>query len=238
MIRYKVTTRSNIPQFSAAVESIAPTVTKQWASRWMTYIRRRFDRNSKGGGDWAPLKQSTIDRRRYSKGGRIGPARRSAAQGYSEASRARIAAQRAMNAATTPKERKAARAAFVRAGKKLSSAKAKRDRVKAAGESAAILRDTGTLFRATSEGAPGNLFAPSGVKGFRAGFMPTKHPSGKPTLSQIAAWHNKGAPGKYPARPILVPPDQVLGQQMMGDLDRALTRAGASSSLGRGRGKR
>lgn len=33
---------------------------KRWALRYRTYVRRRFDRFSKGGGNWAPLALSTI----------------------------------------------------------------------------------------------------------------------------------------------------------------------------------
>ena len=43
---------------------------KQWAARYRSFLRERFDKYSKGGGDWAPLKDSTIKRRRKGKGTR------------------------------------------------------------------------------------------------------------------------------------------------------------------------
>jgi hypothetical protein len=43
----------------------------QWAVRYRSFIKERFDLYSKGGGDWAPLKDSTKKRRRVGKG--VGP---------------------------------------------------------------------------------------------------------------------------------------------------------------------
>lgn len=36
----------------------------QWGSRYTAFTRRRFQRNARGGGDWAPLKASTLKSRR------------------------------------------------------------------------------------------------------------------------------------------------------------------------------
>jgi len=46
---------------------------KQWLDVYSTFIKRRFDRSSKGGGDWPALALSTIQRRR--KG--VNPSKRS-----------------------------------------------------------------------------------------------------------------------------------------------------------------
>lgn len=37
---------------------------KQWAIRYKAWVQQRFDRFSKGGGDWEPLAESTIKQRR------------------------------------------------------------------------------------------------------------------------------------------------------------------------------
>ncbi|HOM61924.1 MAG TPA: hypothetical protein PLP49_10895 [Anaerohalosphaeraceae bacterium] len=43
---------------------------KKWGLYYRSEMKERFDIYSKGGGDWAPLKPSTIYRRRHGKGGR------------------------------------------------------------------------------------------------------------------------------------------------------------------------
>lgn len=37
----------------------------QWGVRYRSFAQERYDKYSKGGGDWAPLKESTIKRRRH-----------------------------------------------------------------------------------------------------------------------------------------------------------------------------
>ena len=44
---------------------------KQWSFRYRSAMRERYDRFSKGGGNWPPLKAATIARRRHGKGGRF-----------------------------------------------------------------------------------------------------------------------------------------------------------------------
>jgi len=39
-------------------------VFNRWGVRYLSFAQERFDKYSKGGGDWTPLKKSTIDRRR------------------------------------------------------------------------------------------------------------------------------------------------------------------------------
>lgn len=44
---------------------------REWAARYRSFAQLRFDRFSKGGGDWAPLKESTKRRRRKARKGRL-----------------------------------------------------------------------------------------------------------------------------------------------------------------------
>lgn len=46
---------------------------RQWAARYRSFAQLRFDRYSKGGGDWAPLAESTKRRRRKARKGHQGP---------------------------------------------------------------------------------------------------------------------------------------------------------------------
>jgi hypothetical protein len=43
----------------------------QWADRYSAFVRRRFNQYSRGGGDWAPLALSTVQRRRRGKRGSV-----------------------------------------------------------------------------------------------------------------------------------------------------------------------
>ncbi len=56
------------------LRSLSPSpmrdVLKKWAFRYRGAMRQRYDRFSKGGGDWKPLKESTKKARRHGKGGR------------------------------------------------------------------------------------------------------------------------------------------------------------------------
>lgn len=42
-------------------------VLRQWGARYLTFVRRRYIRFSRGGGDWKPLATSTLKQRRGSK---------------------------------------------------------------------------------------------------------------------------------------------------------------------------
>ncbi len=53
---------------------------KQWAFRYRGAMRERFDRFSKGGGDWEGLKASTIARRRHGGKGRFKRGRKALAK--------------------------------------------------------------------------------------------------------------------------------------------------------------
>ena len=50
---------------------------RQWGARYRSFAQQRFDRYSKGGGDWPPLAESTKRRRRKARKGRKKGATRS-----------------------------------------------------------------------------------------------------------------------------------------------------------------
>lgn len=135
---------------------IRKTMLHQIGVVYLAFVKRRYVKFSRGGGNWKPLAKSTVSRRRKPSG---------------------------------------------------RTARSKVNQKKTGGK-AAILRDTGTLVAALSVGGRGNLFKhiPNGVKvGFRGG---VKHPSGKATIAEVAAFHNVGGRGgKPPKRPILVEPN-------------------------------
>jgi hypothetical protein len=145
---------------------------RQWGARFRAFIRERFAAFSRGGGDWADLKESTKRRRQ-------GP-------------------------------RKGAKGA----------------------RSFAILRDTGTLLNAvdpTFSGKPGQLQQdiPFGIRVGYGG--PGRHPKGKATIADIAAFHQEGA-GHLPARKIIVAPSPAsdVVNQMAEDMNRALKAIAAN----------
>lgn len=87
-----------------------------------------------------------------------------------------------------------------------------------------ILRDTGTLFRALSPKAKGNLFKMQD-HGVRVGFADTRHPSkGKANISDIARFHQNGSGRYLPRRQILHAPSANLQSNMLDDLERAVKR--------------
>lgn len=53
---------------------------KQWAARYRSAMQERFDKFSKGGGNWAALAPSTIEGRRHGKGGGFKRGKRAAAR--------------------------------------------------------------------------------------------------------------------------------------------------------------
>lgn len=165
---------------------------RQWGVRYLAFTRRRFVAYSRGGGDWKPLAPSTILARR-AKGG-----------GTRSAQRAKLRRQR-------KRSRDAGRIAAITA----------RIQAVESGAGVSILRDTGTLLAALSPGAPGNLFR-FVSRGVVVGFENSRHPSGKATIAQIAAWHNLGGRGgRLPRRTILAPPDAATQRGMLEDAGKA-----------------
>lgn len=84
--------------------------------------------------------------------------------------------------------------------------------VKKTGGAVAMLRDTGTLMRALALGGTGNrLEFDAKVAWFGVGSLP----HGDSDLGVIAHAHQHGVPGRIPARPFLVDPDETTRQQLL-----------------------
>ena len=100
-----------------------------------------------------------------------------------------------------------------------------------AGNVAAILRDTNTLFIALDpvfQGKPGAVEQniPFGVRVGYGG--PQKHPGGKASIADIASFHQEGT-DVLPARPIIVEPDVRTRTAMANDAVRAMQRLAQES---------
>lgn len=181
----------------------------QWAARYEAFARRRFVRNSRGGGEWPPLSPATIARRRT--GGKY---RKYKPPGTTKTPRRGQAVREIRRRLATASNPTRA-ASLVRDLKYLSS-----------GQGVAILRDTSTLFNALTIGTYGNLLRdiPGGV---RYGFQDTPHgEAGGLTIAKIAGFHQTGA-GHNPMRRILVQPDRQTVTGMMNDVGTAVRRAAA-----------
>lgn len=149
----------------------------QWrkaaTTAYLEYARKEFVSNSKGGGSWPPLADSTVSGRRYQRGKTIGGARRGAL----------------------------ARARRAKSARSATGIVRTLERVAKAAGSVAILRDTGTLFRSLLQGAPGNLVR--AVRGgVEVGIGGGRHPGGGMSLGQLAYIHHFGK-GHNPARRIV-----------------------------------
>lgn len=208
----------------------------QWGRRIEAFTRRRFDRYSKGGGDWPPLALRTVNARR--RAGSTSPfagkkiTRRNGLDGVTNNSGRRLVAQAVARDTTRG-------GGIVRTTRR-----------------AAILVNTGTLKAAITIGVQGNLFRsiPGGVRyGIEGGMSRTarkvttttpgkngkrRHKSvaaslsGRATLGQIAKWHQTGA-GRLPKREIVVRPDAETVKGMEGDLSRACNAVIRDSGAGR-----
>lgn len=100
------------------------------------------------------------------------------------------------------------------------------------GTTAAILRDTGTLFSAlapTFQSLPGQH--EKRIKfGVEVGYGgPHAHPSGAATVADIASFHQQGS-GPLPKREIIVAPPQAVIDKMAKDAANAIKKAANASS--------
>lgn len=194
----------------------------QWLRRVESFTRRRFDRFSKGGGNWPPLALSTVN-------GRAGAS--SAFKGKT------IAKRNGLDHVVTGSGKR-----------RLIAQPIARDTTRGGGivkttRRAAILVNTGTLKAALTIGSQGNVAQqiPGGVRygieggraarAFKATGSSAKGRktttrgtiSTKATLGQIARWHQDGA-GRLPKREIVVTPDAETVGGMERDLARAVRR--------------
>jgi len=187
---------------------------RQWAHIYRAFLQRRFNRFSRGGGDWKPLAKSTILGRRASRGGtrrqKITRARKTEARAASRLDKLTAKGQGGSEKADR------ARGQIARAAKTI------REQPTMAGIS--ILRDKGLLFNVTAPdftGAPGQLQEDIPF-GMRVGFGgPARHPDGTATIADIAGFHQKGGP-HLPIRKIIVPPDDPTQRKMASVMDTAL----------------
>lgn len=145
---------------------------KRWRLRYLNFVRVRFLKYSRGGGDWRPLAPATIAARR--RGRKRGVPIR-------------------VNAART-------------------------------GGSAAILRDTGTMFRALDIGDQSN--AKPITHGVRVGFIGRQRAAtinGKNvlTVAELASYHQNGG-GRLPKRPMIVDPDRATLLGLIADARMAM----------------
>ena len=165
---------------------------RQWASRYAAFTRRRFVVFARGGGNWRALSESTIR-------ARLNKARNKRIVGRSKKKKT---------------ERQLALARFIESATDTRSVKT--------GGRVEILRDTGILLGALAIGTPGNKVT-NLRNGVRYGFSQAPHGDGAMTIGRLAALHHGGGkkPGRPPARPILVQPDDQTKRGMAADLKRA-----------------
>lgn len=183
---------------------------KQWSRRYRSFAQRRFDKYSKGGGDWPALALSTIRARRKGKGQKLSTKR----------SKKKVTVVRRAS--------KSPRMDMARDTKRGGT-------LVPAGGAYTILRNTNTMFVALNpdfQGAPGAL-EESIPFGIRTGFGgPAKHPKSKrASIADLAAFHNAGN-SRLPRRRIIVKPDQPTLTAMAADARRAmesLARSGMRS---------
>ena len=172
----------------------------QWAHRYLSFLQRRFDTYSKGGGDWKPLAPATIEAR----------IRKPIARLY-----------KALEQGDVTEEQFETRIKGAR--RKVAKAK---EKYEAGDMDVSILRDTNTLFEAldpSGSGRPGSLqeWIPYGI---RIGYGGSQtHPSGNGavTIADIAAFHQVGGT-RLPKREIVVEPPPEVMEAMREDAIRGL----------------
>lgn len=170
------------------------------AARYLAFLQERFDRLSRGGGEWPPLAASTLARRAGA------PVRR-----LNQALEAGQITQQQFNR---------------RIGRARRSASRSRARLAANSRGASILRDTNTLFTALDPSirmVPGKVYK-RGRMTVEFGYGgPSGHPSGPASIAQIARFHQDGGP-RLPRRRIIVGPDQALLRAIETELNAAVQR--------------
>jgi len=224
----------NIDSEPELVEAFA-----QWQNIYRAFSRRRFVQYSRGGGDWKPLAQSTIDRRRggtlRSKTKKKKPTKKKAAK-RKKAKKAKRPQKRTIKRFlknTVSKTRKAKKATARAAKTAVKKYKAhKRQRGKVAREkkarlrvSHAILRDTGAMFATFQP----EIVKPVGILDTNAKLglvvrFGGRGKQGKVNLDDLMYWHHTGAGRRLPARKLLVGPDQATADRMARTMERAFQK--------------
>ena len=117
--------------------------------------------------------------------------------------------------------------------RKRPKGKTARSKTRRTGGRVAILWNTKTLLGGLDIGNAGNLFKHL-LHAVRVGFSGTKrHPGGRASVADIAAFHNLGE-GDVPQRAILVKPDQPTINGMQRDMARAFGRLLRKHDMGKG----
>ena len=201
---------------------------RQWAAIYRAFLRERFDRFSRGGGEWKALAESTILARRAKGGGtrrqKAGKARKAIAR----AGQSRLRAGRRLETLMSKgqgygEKADKLRSQIDRASQRIARARRTVEEMPTmAGIS--ILRDKGLLFNVTAPaftGAPGQIQEDIPM-GIRVGFGgPARYPDGTATIADIASFHQDGGP-HLPQRTIVVPPDNPTYARMGTTMERAL----------------
>lgn len=203
----------------------------QWAKRYEAFARKRFNANSRGGGDgtWPPLALTTLERRRQ------GP---NAARTKGKVVDGKHVFDPRAGYISLGRDTKIGRSRVYRNGEldlnrpeQLVGAIFFKKNGDAFAVSANILKDTGILFNALTIGQMGNRVQaiPFGV---RYGFTEAPHPprkgskKSKLTIARLASIHHNGNPARHlPRRTILVQPDAQTLRGMANDYARAVVRA-------------
>ena len=214
-----------------------------WARRFRSWAQERFDQASKGGGDWAPLKASTLGGRRLGGGTKksttkAGKERRLGIRTRAlKAKRTLVKAVGRWEAAKTRHYRGSASRSKAIAKASAAADKAQgrfgklRQKIARGITKAGILRDTGTLFGAldpTFSARPGQycgVIERGQEVGIEVGIAgPARHPSSKyASVAEIASFHQYGTP-KMVERPIVILPPEAVLKSMSIDSDRNLQR--------------
>lgn len=217
LVRFKSTLEAELAGTSNRYIGVAY---KQWGVRYRSFLRERYSRLSRGGGEWPHLALATLRARDR------GKFKRKKVKAYLATRQTELSVLRSKF-----KGSKLAKQNAIRGFNKITHD----DLSTLFGAKAAILIDTGTLFASfspTFSGAPGQLEKkiPFGVEVGYGGRQ--LHPSGGKhalTVEQIAEFHQLGNPPKLPQRKLIVPPDDATLKGMTEDLERAINKMGRDS---------
>lgn len=245
LIQYEKDVNSQLNQSSTGPVEKA---LKQWGVRYRSFVQLRFDKYSKGGGDWKPLAQATIDARRKGKDTkkRIKKAKEKLdkLKANNKTGKAKTPSSKKNPAAKSRKKKVTFSGAIKSAKKKFKTYRTerkknikRRQQIKSLNTlitklstvmKAAILRDTGTLFMAltpTFSGRPGAIEdrIPFGIRVGYGGPDSHANSNSNITIAEIAEVHNLGT-DRVPRREIIVEPSPNVLTLMSEDMERGLNR--------------
>jgi len=214
------------------------TMRTQWTARYAGFVKKRFDANSKGGGDWPPLALSTVKARRGPDAKRAASRKRNGidpgltvvrdtARGTKRTTVARQVAIlrdtgvlfRALQVGSVGNY-----SGSIPKGVEFGFAGAPHAEI-AAAEAGAKAR---ALLSESLRGATGKKYKrlrkqASTARGTAVKQARKARSSAPATIAEIARYHNEGG-GNLPQRLILAKPDAHTAKQMSGDLVNAIRR--------------